>query len=197
MWEKLKMSLGKFVQGILNIFKKKNKTQETHTFSFISNGPISYSGELDNIQMGPGIITISPNQTELPVKLTYKDEFKRGKRAELNLFEDASDNDREELKKLLNAYLTDLPKRIHVPTLIISTYASWDYDSIGVDISQLEETGIAHYWCTSTQSMKEHMDDFRNRHPEVEEWDEDGESSSIIIPDAYLIEWPRGLWTWE
>ena len=103
----------------------------------------------------------------------------------------------QELQKMFNAPLTVLPKRIEVPTLIVSTFGAWSFDSIGVDLSLLEEKGIAHYFCTSTKTMEEHMKEFRALHPDCEEWEEEGEGASVVVKNATLLEWPGGYWEWE
>jgi hypothetical protein len=124
MWEKFKLSLGKIVQGLLNIFKKKKD---------------------DNIQVGEWTVTWSDWEEcnkKLPVqfKLELSDE-------------EIKDMVIEELEKTLNTSRTFLPKPILVKTLLISCYGNWQHDSCGCDISRLNE-GIAHYWCTSTFSLE-------------------------------------------
>lgn len=89
------------------------------------------------------------------------------------------------LLKIFSRSRTDLPKLIFVPTLLVSCYANWSYDSIGVDLSQLDEKGIAHYWCTSTKSMEEHG---------AEPGDED--PITTMVENAVLIE-IDGCWFWD
>lgn len=197
MWEKFTSSLGKVVQDLLNIFKKKNKTQDWDCVTFTTG-----EGTCDEIHLGPGKVTIAP-LAELPVQITWEKELKpckpeRGKRAELPLFEDGiSEEEFKALENLFSIYLTDLPKRHWVKTLIVSCYASFDYDSIGADISQLDETGIAHFWCTSTKSMSEWDEDLRQRHILEEPLEIDAEEEHVIVNDAILEEWPNGYWTWR
>lgn len=212
MWENFTSRLGKIVQDLLNIFKKKNKTQEWTEFSFETKGPIVSETGLGNLKLGSGTVTITPladkqitwdsplldfhNKTGYNWKDNETPE--RGKRAELSLFEDAIPEDEfKELEKLFSIYLTDLPKRYWVKTLIVSCYASFDYDSIGADISQLEETGIAHYWCTSTRSMSEWDKDLQQRHILEEPLEIDTEEEHVIVNNAILEEWPNGYWTWK
>jgi hypothetical protein len=199
MWEKFTSGLGKVVQDLLNIFKKKNKTQEWDCVTFTTG-----EGTCDEIHLGPGKVTIMPLSDkqitwETPIyKIEDKELYERGKRAELPLFEDGiSEEEFKELEKLFSIYLTDLPKRYLVKTLIVSCYASSDYDSIGADISQLEETGIAHYWCTSTKSMKEWDVDLQQRHILEEPLEIDTEEEHVIVNNAILEEWPNGYWTWR
>lgn len=197
MWEKFKQCLGKIVQGVLNIFRKKKPSKETIIME--TKGFTDENG----ITLGPGTVTLTPTEKYgvQPITLYWEDgsetKIDRGARAELDLYEDACDEQLyQELLKMLNTNESFLPKRIEVPTLIVSTYADWDYDSIGVDISLLEEHGIAHFFCTSTKSMAEHMQEFMDRHPDVEEWEEEDECASVIIKDAVLLEWGDGTWSW-
>jgi len=101
----------------------------------------------------------------------------------------------KELLKKLNTYKQTLPKRIEVPTLLVSCYANWEYDSIGVDLSRIEE-GIAHYWCTSTKSMEEHEQEYCARYG-VEDFLQEEEAVTAIVKDAVLFDWGDGMWTWE
>lgn len=196
MWENFKLRLGKIVQGVLNIFRKKQPSKETFTMD--TKGFTDENG----IILSPGTLTLMPTEkykyVEQPITLYWEDGNEtKIDQAEFDLYEDADEEQLyEELLKKLNAYKSLLPKRIEVPTLIVSAYPNWDCDSIGVDLSLFEEHGIAHFFCTSTKSMEEHMQDFRDRHPDVEEWEEEEECSSVIIKDAVLLEWEDGTWSW-
>ena len=88
------------------------------------------------------------------------------------------------------------PKAIEVPTLIVSVFSAQKFDAVGVDVSLLEEKGIAHYFCMSTKTMQEQMDEFRSRHPDYEEWEEESEGASVVVNVAILLEWPVGEWEW-
>lgn len=194
MWENFKMHLGKFVQDIKNIFRKKNKTQEWDNVTF-SVG----AGSCDEIHLGPGQITIMPlaniNEAELPVNITWEEPKSCvGKKPET--FSDFSDEEYEELKKLLSESLTVLPKHYWCETLIVSCYANWEYDSVGVDISRLEEEGIAHYWCTSVKSMESWNEELRSRLDDFEGIYED-EEEHIALKDVILTDWGNGHWTWD
>ena len=202
MWKKFIMHLGKMVQGALNIFRKKKPQYERglrancnflEDSSFIGQTVTLNEGELliDGKSFGKvlGIETIPFDSVDdlckkldsynIPVELT----------AEISC-------DKDLQEKLANTYKSLLPRLIQVPTLIVSSYASWEYDSIGVDLSQLEETGIAHYFCTSTKSIEELMSEYLARHPEAEPWEDDEDSSSIVVKNATLAEWEDGVWTW-
>lgn len=202
MWEKFKMRLGKIVQGVLNIFKKKPKykrglrakcnfIEDSSMIGkevFLNEGELFIDGEsfgkvlkIDKLDLPDSFFEKTDKPTELKCDLTW---------------EDSQIDISNLVKNLANTYESLLPKIIRVPTLIVSTYASWDYDSIGVDFSQFEEKGIAHYFCTSTKSMDEHMAQFRECHPDYEEWEEDDEGSSIVVRNALLAQWEDGTWTW-
>ena len=203
MWKKFIMHLGKMVQGALNIFRKKKPQYEvaegTWTiqgqptgvkFSSLSND--SLIGQTVTLNEGEILIDGKPFGKVLGIEtISFDDlcnipaEFTAEISCEKNFHE-----------KLANTYKSLLPKLIEVPTLIVSTYASWEYDSIGVDLSQLEETGIAHYFCTSTKSIEELMDGYMARHPEAEPWEDDEDCASIIVKNATLAEWEDGVWTW-
>ena len=196
MWKKLKLRLGKIVQGVLNIFRKKKPKKETITME--TKGFTDENG----ITFGPGAITLTPTEKygAQPITIYWEDDsitkLNRGSRAELNLYEDACDKEvYEELLKMLNTYEQVLPKRIEVPTLLVSCYANWEYDSIGVDLSRIEE-GIAHYWCTSTKNMEEYEQEYCERH-DVEEFLQEEEAVTAIVKDAVLFDWGNGMWTWE
>ena len=96
MWKWFKTRLGKFVQGIKNIFRKKNKMQEWDSVTFSTGG-----GSCDEIHLGPGQITIMPLDNINEAKITWeKPKSYVGKRPET--FSDMSDEEYEELKKLIN-----------------------------------------------------------------------------------------------
>lgn len=188
MWSKLKMRLGKIVQAVLNIFRKKEPESFIGKQVFIQDGELYIDGESFGKIMA--------------VEKLSLDEFEDAKLKCNNKWEcsfnmEMSDEEKELLEKLANIPKQVLPKRIPVPTLIISTYASWDYDSVGVDISQLEETGIAHFFCTTTKTMEEAAYEFQERNPESEFWELDGkQSANSIVQDATLIQ-IGDYWTWE
>lgn len=195
MWENFKMRLGKFVQDIKNIFRKKNKTQEWDNTTF-SVG----TGSCDGMLLGPGQITIIPlaniNEAELPVNITWEEPKScAGKKPET--FSDLSDEEYEELKNLLSGSLTVLPKRYLCKTLIVSCYANWEYDSVGVDISRLETESLAHYWCTSVKSMEEWNEALREKFDDYEGISEEEDEEHIVLHEATLTDWGNNYWTWD
>lgn len=186
MWEKFKQRLGRFVQGVLNIFRKKKPQRETITVN--TKGFTDENG----ITFGPGTITLTPTEKygKQPITIYWEDDNTTEiAQAELDAYDEQL---YQELLKMLNTHKTFLPKRIEVPTLIVSTYANWEYDSVGVDISLLEEQGIAHFFCTSTKTMQE----LRELYPEADEWEEEDECASAMVKDAVLLEWGDGTWSW-
>ena len=207
MWKKFKLRLGKIVQGALNIFKKKKPQYERGLrakCNFLEDSligqEVTLSNEelfIDGVSFGKvlGVEKIPLfEKTDAPAQLKRDLAWDK----EPIVFEgEFTDQGLEELKKLASTPYQVLPKRYSVPTLIVSTYASWDYDSIGVDLSQLEEKGVAHFFCTSTKSMEEHIQEFREKYPDWEEEEgEEDEGVSIAIPNATLLEWPGGYWEW-
>lgn len=166
MWHKFTQGLVNFIQGLLNIFKKKDKHQDWTSITFDV-----VDGYCDEMHLGPGKITLLPKNVEI-----------------LSINSDISDKELKELEKLFSTPKTLLPKRIKVKTLFISCYGNYEYDSTGVDLSQLEEKGIAHYWCTSTKSIEEFEDEG--------EWNGEEELHTVIT-DAWLLEFEDGSWAWD
>lgn len=97
------------------------------------------------------------------------------------------------LEKLLSMPLTDLPKHYRVKTLILSLVPNSEWTGTGVDMSQYEEKGLAHFFVCRPESEEELLEDYRKDNPDSEiEW-EDG-MISVIIPDATLLEYSDGVW---
>ena len=201
MWQRFKQRLGKIVQGIKNIFSKKKEKEGCWEFSFPINGFTDANG----MKFGPGKVTIWPlgdkNEIkELPVDIVWDNEEKpkRGLRAQCNLYEDACGLEDNELKNIFSTYLTDLPKLISVPTLIVSFFANQTYEGTGVDISQLEEKGIAHFFYMTKRTMEEHIQDYERKYQEPPELAKNTEDDGVsaIFYDAILIEWSDGTWDW-
>ncbi len=103
----------------------------------------------------------------------------------------------EELKKLDNTYYPILPKRIPVKTLIVSTFTAQPYDSVGVDLSQLDD-GIAHFFVTCKENMAEQAERYSMKfHEDPEEWmDLEQEGASCIVHNAVLLDYGDGRWDW-
>ena len=166
--------MGKIVQGVLNIFRKKKPQHDEDSLvgksAVLEDGELFIGGEsfgkvlkIDKLDLPSECFEFTDAPTQLTGDIEWHGIF---------------DIEDELLKKLGNIAYPLLPKLINVPTLIVSCYANWEYDSVGVDISQLEETGIAHYWCTTTEAA-------------------DDESASIVIEDAILLQWEDGYWEWS
>ena len=103
----------------------------------------------------------------------------------------------EELKKLDSTYYPILPKRIPVKTLIVSTFTAQPYDSVGVDLSQLEQ-GVAHFFVTCKENMAEQAERYSMKfHEDPEEWlDLEHEGASCVIHNAVLLDYGDGRWDW-
>ena len=105
----------------------------------------------------------------------------------------------EELKKIFNIPLTNLPKAYWCKTLLISMAANQPYDYQAVDFSQYEERGLAHYIVGSTKSPAELEAQYQEITGErVEEgdlcWSEDG-LCSVIVGGAELLYYEdEGIW---
>ncbi len=178
MWKKFTQALGEFVQ---RLFKKNTSKrglrretgilEDSHFMK--TDAPAQLSGDLEW-----HCITI-PTDTSF----------------DLDCYQVNLDDLENELKKMSSTAYQVLPKHYWAKTLLVSTIGSWEYDSIGVDISQLEETGIAHFFCTSTQSQQESIDRWCAAQGKAP-WEAENEWQTIIIHDAVLLEYPDGTWTW-
>jgi hypothetical protein len=182
--------LVKKIQDLLKFFKKKDKTQEWDSITFDTG-----EGSCSEIHLGPGKVTILPlaqcYEAELPVDIVWEEPKVINTNPPPIEFTVGDIDWNEVLKNLANTYESFLPKTYWVKTLLVSVYHSWDYDSYGVDLSQLEERGLAHFFCTSTKTLEETKEDF----PHLEE--DDSEQLTTIIHNAVLYDWGDGLWTWE
>ena len=210
MWAKFKQRLGKIVQEVLNIFRKKKPQYEVAEGKWTINGsPIdvkfsTLESASDDSLVGKSVVL---EDGELFIngesfgkvlkidKLDLPPECFETTSAPAQLTGDIEwhgtfDMEDDLLEKLLSRAYQVLPKVINVPTLIVSSYANQEYEGIGVDISQLEETGIAHFWCTTTKTVEECMEEYDL------EWEEGTESNSIIVKDATLLQWEDGHWEW-
>lgn len=212
MFGNLWMRLGKFVQGILNNFKKKKPQYEpvegTWTIQDkpidIKFSPLSSASDDSligkNVELKDGEVFlngVSFGKVKSIETISLSDEIPEDIIKNFNepiILEGTLESELlEMLQNLANTSKPVLPKRIKVPTLLVSVCANWDYDSIGVDISQLEETGIAHYFCTTTRSMEEwHADLYGDEEECIYD-----DMETIRLHDATLYEWEDGHWTWS
>lgn len=199
MWEKFTIRLGKVVQGVLNIFRKKK-----------DNNAIEIENN-ETVMLVPENVTLHTISTEewneIENGIAWEDEAVSdlmsigivGELSHANLyrvdFEEPEEELLELLLKKLNTYKQDWPKRYRVKTLLVSVYTDWEYDSIGVDISRLDN-GIAHYWSTTTQDMESAIRAYCEAH-DVELWDEEDGNATVAVKDAVLLDWGGGYWTWE
>ena len=189
MIKRLIVRLGKVVQKALKIFSKEKPQQGKSLLGcqvslnpggvlFIDDSPI-------------GVVSEIYQTTDEPAKLMRDLHWDQEFTFSSSLDPDLS----KELKNLANTAYPILPRLIKVPTLLVSLYADYEYDSKGVDISQLEETGIAHYWITTTKSIDWWNRELYGDDEELYVPEEDG-CATAYIQDATLIEWEDGSWSW-
>lgn len=189
MFKRLIVRLGKVVQKALKIFSKEKPQQEKSLLGcqvslnpggvlFIDDSPI-------------GVVSEIYQTTDEPAKLMRDLHWDQEFTFSSSLDPDLS----KELKNLASTAYPILPRLIEVPTLLVSLYADYEYDSKGVDTSQLEETGIAHYWITTTKSIDWWNHRLYGDDEELYVPEEDG-CATAYIQDATLIEWEDGSWSW-
>lgn len=178
MWKKFTQALGKFIQ---RLFKKNTPKRGLRRDTGILED--SYFMKTD----APAQLNrdLAWNSITIPTEMSF----------DLDCYQVDLDDLEKELEKMFNTPLTVLPKRYWVKTLLISSIGNWDYDSVGVDISQLEETGIAHYFCTSTKKSQEAIDEWCEKNGK-QKWESDSEWQTVVVPNATLLEYPGGLWDW-
>ena len=107
-----------------------------------------------------------------------------------------SDMDKE-LEKILNMGKQKVTNAIEVKTLLVSIYANCKYDATGVDLSQLEERGIAHHFGMHVESMEELLRFVPQEWVEELEIDIDQNAITVMVPDALLLELEDGTWIWD
>lgn len=189
MFKRLIVRLGKVVQKALKIFSKEKPQQEK---SLLGCQVSLNSGGVLFIDDSPiGVVSEIYQTTDEPAKLMRDLHWNQEFTFSSSLDPDLS----KELKNLANTAYPILPRLIKVPTLLVSLYADYEYDSKGVDISQLEETGIAHYWITTTKSIDWWNHELYGDDEELYMPEEDG-CATAYIQNATLIEWEDGSWSW-
>lgn len=175
MLKRLKKCLDKIVQSIKKIFKKKTKDLETWTF---------YAGPM------PVITSLSEDNNDEPL-------FKLNINPASMTFtmDNVEFNEELLLEKLSSTSLTNLPKYYSCKALILSVYGNQPWSGIGVDLSQYEEKGLAHFFVMRAESPEEVMEEYRRKHPDSTlEYNEGEDSISAILPDTILIEYGDGTW---
>lgn len=88
------------------------------------------------------------------------------------------------------------PRVYLVPHLILSISYNHDSEYVGVDMSEYETLGIAHYFVTRAEDSETVIQDYLSTHPTSEMEAEDVEMTVSAFEDAILIEDETGLWEW-
>lgn len=88
------------------------------------------------------------------------------------------------------------PRVYLVPHLILSVSYNHDSECVGVDMSQYEALGVAHYFVTRIEDSETVMADYLSNHPDSDMEVKDTEMSVSMFEDAFLIEDESGLWEW-
>ena len=176
MWKKFTQALGNFVQSLFNKnTPKRGLRRETgileDSYFMKTDAPAQLNGDL------------AWDSLTIPTEVSF------------NINNIDFDELEKELEKLVSTSYQVLPKRHRVETLLISSIGNFEYDSIGVDLSQLEETGIAHYFCTSTKPSQQAVDEWCARCGK-ESWDTESEWQTVVVKNATLLEYPGGFWDW-
>ena len=170
----LRQALGKIVQGIKNFFRKKSQPQE-NAWVFYSGTPLSMP-DFNTPEKDIPLFTINT-----PKEITFT-------------IDNAQFDEELLWQKLISMPLTDLPKHYRCKTLILSVYPNSSWTGTGVDMSQYEEKGLAHFFVCRPESGEELLEEYARNFPEadIEELGDGG--LSCIIPDAVLLEYEDGIW---
>lgn len=88
------------------------------------------------------------------------------------------------------------PRVYLVPHLILSVSYNHDSEYVGVDMSQYETLGVAHYFVTRIEDSETVMADYLSNHPNSDMEVKDTEMSVSMFEDVILVEDKSGLWEW-
>lgn len=169
MLKRLKKCLDKIVQGIKKIFRKEKQNKDVWTV--YSNTSLDLPTDYTPLRIN----------TE-PCTCTFT-------------IDNAQINEELLLEKLSSTPLTNLPKCYSCKALILSVYGNQPWNGTGVDLSQYEEKGLAHFFVMRTDSPEELMKEYRQNHPDSKlEYNEGEDSISTVLSDAILIEYEDGIW---
>jgi hypothetical protein len=193
--------LGKKVQGLLDrIFGKKKKKPQSWTN--ITNTDIKLgTGEvfLDGVSLGKIESITSISKEDIPEEAweSLKSIFGDG---EINCGWVEIPSQPDIQKNFFNIPLTLLPKRIPVKTLLVSIAANQPWDYHGVDMSQYEEKGLAHFISGHTCDMAELLAEYCHSKEELEEMLSEVEDGlfSVCVGNATLLHYEElGIWNFE
>ena len=198
--------LGKKVQGLLDkIFSKKKKkpqSPDTKSWTNITNTDIKLgAGEvfLDGVSLGKVESITAIRKEDIPEETweSLKSIFGDG---EINCGWVEIPSQVEIQKNSFNIPLTLLPKRYWCKTLLVSLAANQSWDYHGVDMSQYEEKGLAHFISAYTCDMAELLAKYCHSEEELEEMLSEVEDGlfSVCVGKATLLHYEElGIWTFE
>lgn len=212
MWEKFKQRLGKFVQDVKAIFRRRGNSANAQekevkwdSMSLSSDFPANTSPTEERY------VTLADDMEQLIEKCIEHSNLILDASGQVDskwidiidekafaLLEDIM----EELKFSVNRSRTNLPKRIPTKALIVSIAANQPYEYVAADLSQLEERGIAHLIHGIAEPRQEKWEKEGAQEAEVvreylEEYG-DNELVSSVIPGATLLYWEDlDIWDWE
>lgn len=95
-----------------------------------------------------------------------------------------------------NSRTAPFPRVYLVPKLILSVVYEQDDAYVGVDMSQYESQGVAHYFVTRKETSEEVIRDYNAKRGCEALALESEEMTSSIFEDVVLIEEANGLWEW-
>lgn len=207
--------LGKSVQRLWNkIFGKKKQydplSAEANGFwkNHVSDGIFYINGEpIGEVKAVSGL---SPETVaEIEDIIANTDWNKVAKNLEVELTMDNSLWDKKELENLANTFCPILPKHYWCKTLIVTIAANQPYEYQSMDISQLEEKGIAHFVIGRTigfqeieeEYMRESKLDSEEEIAERVEWLREGAETGLCSmvygpADLYYYE-ELGYWDFD
>ena len=88
------------------------------------------------------------------------------------------------------------PRVYYVPKLILSVIYEQPTEYIGVDMSQYESDGVAHYFVTRTEKSEEVIADYNEKRGYEAFPEEEEEMTTSYFEDVVLVEFESGLWEW-
>lgn len=199
--------LGKSVQKLWNkIFGKKE--QLSAEANHLSNGVLYIDGEpIGEVKAISSLTSEEYDKAFAKIEeiIANTDWNKVVKNLELEF---TTDN-KNELENLTNTFYPILPKHYRCKTLILTIAANQPYEYQSMDISQLEERGIAHFVIGHTTGFQEIEEAYRQGKAELQEEEnedgiewlregaETGLCSTIYGPaDLYYYE-DLGYWDFE
>lgn len=194
MWKKFLLALGKIVQGLKDKFRRrKNNNACEHnncTFKAVNSDDEILKNELQKL-----ILEVMEKEDLITNEWANK------------LPEDSQQllkDIQNQLEISFSTPLTVLPKRIKTRGLIVSIYANQPQEYFAIDLSQLEEKGIAHMITARTESHEELIKEYEKEYgaDNSEEWkaEVEGEDDliSVYIPGATLLYYEEfDYWDYE